>query len=97
MALTYFSRCNNLGDVFNRSRGREAIWFAGAPRVSLDMADPVFLQAYETVRRSYSDQAWNALTPRQITDALYQEIRRIDAQIAASGGRDGAALSKDPH
>ena len=93
MALTYFSRWNNVGDVFNRSGGL----VAGAPRVSLYMADPVFMQAYETVRRSYSDEAWNALTPRQITDAIYQEIRRIDAEIAASGGRGRAALSKDPH
>jgi len=61
------------------------------------MADPVFMQAYEMVRRSYSDEAWNALTPRQITDAIYREIRRIDARIAASGGCGGAVLPKGRH
>jgi hypothetical protein len=43
------------------------------------MTDPVFQQAYATVRRSCSDEEWVALTPRQIADAIYREIRRIDA------------------
>ena len=47
------------------------------------VTDPVFQQAFETVRKSYSDEAWNALTPRQISDAIYREIRRIDAERAA--------------
>ena len=47
------------------------------------MTDPVFQQAYEIVRRSYTDETWGALTPRQITEAIYQEIRRIDARLAA--------------
>jgi hypothetical protein len=50
------------------------------------MTDPVFQQAFENVRKSFSDEAWNALTPRQITEAIYQEIRRIDAQIVAMRG-----------
>lgn len=44
------------------------------------MTDPVFQQAYDTVRRAYTDEAWHALTPRQITDAIYREIRRLDAE-----------------
>ncbi len=51
----------------------------------LAVTDPVFQQAFEAVRKSYSDEAWNALAPRQITEAIYQEIRRIDAEKATSG------------
>ena len=43
------------------------------------MSDPVFQQAFATVRGSWSDDAWSSLTPRQITEAIYLEIRRIDA------------------
>lgn len=60
------------------------------PRLDIAMTEPVFQQAFEIVRKSYSDEAWSALTPRQITEAIYQEIRRIDAstaqQRAASAG-----------
>lgn len=43
------------------------------------MTDPVFQRAYELVRGSYSADGWAALTPRQITEAIYREIRRLDA------------------
>lgn len=43
------------------------------------MTDPVFQEAYDNVRRFHSKEGWSALTPRQITEAIYQEIRRIDA------------------
>ena len=46
------------------------------------MSDPVFQQAFATVRGSWSDDAWSSLTPRQITEAIYLEIRRIDAGTA---------------
>jgi hypothetical protein len=59
------------------------------------MTDSVFQQAYEAVRKSYSDQAWNVLTPRQITEAIYQEIRRIDAQLARSGAPNRPVLPDD--
>jgi hypothetical protein len=49
-------------------------------RVDQLMSDPVFQQAFETVRKSWSDEAWITLTPRQITEAIYREIRRIDAE-----------------
>jgi hypothetical protein len=51
------------------------------------MTDPVFQQAYLTVRRSCSDEEWAALTPRQITDAIYREIRRIDAGDAVDAAQ----------
>ena len=44
------------------------------------MSDGSFQEAYARVRSRYTDQAWIALTPRQITDAIYREIRRIDAE-----------------
>jgi hypothetical protein len=43
------------------------------------MTDPVFQKAYEVVRASFTPSGWAALTPRQITDAIYREIRRLDA------------------
>ena len=46
-----------------------------------EMTDPVFQQAYEAVRGAYSRDAWGALTPRQITDEIYREIRRIDSGL----------------
>ena len=46
------------------------------------MTDPVFQKAYTLVRSGYSREAWSALSPRQITEAIYREIRRIDADQA---------------
>jgi hypothetical protein len=43
------------------------------------MSDQVFQIAYRAVRKSYSNEAWGTLTPRQITEEIYREIRRIDA------------------
>jgi hypothetical protein len=51
------------------------------------MTDPVFQQAFENVRKSCSDEAWNAMTPRQITDAIYQEIKRIDTLLVERAER----------
>ena len=51
------------------------------------MTDPVFQMAYEEVRRTYSPDAWVSLTPRQITEAIYREIRRIDAEMAMEAAR----------
>ena len=48
------------------------------------MTDPVFQRAYELVRGSYSADGWAALTPRQITEAIYREIRRLDADRTAA-------------
>ncbi len=44
------------------------------------MSDQIFLDAYARVRKSYSEEAWLALDPRQITAAIYREIRRLDAE-----------------
>jgi hypothetical protein len=79
MVLTFFSCCINIDSVVNTSRIRRAVLLIFAPRLEIVMTDPVFQKAYENVRNSYSYEAWNALTPREITEAIYQEIRRIDA------------------
>jgi hypothetical protein len=59
------------------------------------MTDPVFQQAYDSIRRSHSDEAWYGLTPRQITEAIYREMRRIDAIAAKSNGLPPAASASD--
>jgi len=42
------------------------------------MVDDVFQYAYAKVRSRHSDQAWFNLTQREITSAIYAEIRNID-------------------
>jgi hypothetical protein len=44
------------------------------------MTDGGFQEAYARVRSRYSDEAWLALNPREITEAIYGEIRLIDAE-----------------
>jgi hypothetical protein len=44
------------------------------------MSDRIFEEAYNRVRSRFSDQAWYALSPRGLTDAIYDEIRAIDAE-----------------
>jgi hypothetical protein len=44
------------------------------------MSDQIFQDAYARVRGRYTDQAWFALTPREITDLIYREIRVIDCE-----------------
>ena len=42
------------------------------------MSDRIFEQAYARVRGRHSDKEWFSLTPRDITNAVYSEIRAID-------------------
>ena len=44
------------------------------------MNDHIFQDAYARVRGGHDDLAWFALSPRQITDAIYREIRNIDRE-----------------
>ncbi len=44
------------------------------------MTDQVFQDAYVRVRARHSDQAWFNLSPREITSAIYSEIRAIDRE-----------------
>ena len=47
------------------------------------MSDQIFEEAYNRVRARFSDEAWYALSPRALTDAIYKEIREIDAERIA--------------
>jgi len=42
--------------------------------------DQIFQDAYARVRGGHDDQAWFSLSPRQITDLIYREIRLIDRE-----------------
>ena len=44
------------------------------------MNDHTFQDAYARVRGRHDDLAWFALSPRQITDSIYREIRMIDSE-----------------
>jgi hypothetical protein len=44
------------------------------------MSDQVFQNAYTRVRGRHTDQAWFSLSPREITDSIYREIRIIDSE-----------------
>ncbi len=41
------------------------------------MSDHTFQDAYVRVRGRYDDQSWFSLSPRQIADAIYREIRAL--------------------
>ncbi len=44
------------------------------------MSDHIFQEAYARVRSRYDDQTWFALSPREITDSIYAEIRAMDRE-----------------
>jgi hypothetical protein len=44
------------------------------------MSDQTFQDAYARVRGRHTDQVWFSLSPREITDAIYREIRLLDAE-----------------
>jgi hypothetical protein len=44
------------------------------------MSDHIFQSAYARVRGRHDNQSWFALSPREITDAIYREIRTIDRE-----------------
>ena len=44
------------------------------------MSEHTFQDAYTRVRGRHDDQAWFALSPRQITDSIYREIRALDRE-----------------
>ena len=50
------------------------------------MSNRTFQEAYDRVRSRYDDLEWQALTPRQIADAIYREIRAIDAENNSEPG-----------
>jgi hypothetical protein len=46
------------------------------------MSDALFQEAYARARNRFSEDAWLGLQPREITNAIYHEIRQIDAERA---------------
>jgi hypothetical protein len=44
------------------------------------MSDQIFQDAYARVRGRHDDQTWFALSPREITDSIYREIRDLDRE-----------------
>jgi hypothetical protein len=44
------------------------------------MSDQIFQNAYMRVRGRHDDQSWFALSPREITDSIYREMRAIDRE-----------------
>jgi hypothetical protein len=43
-----------------------------------------FNEAYRRAHRRYTADQWLALTPRQVTEAIYQAMREIDAATVAA-------------
>jgi hypothetical protein len=42
------------------------------------MSDRVFQEAYDRVRSRHSPQEWFSMTPREVSEAIFREIRVID-------------------
>ena len=57
---------------------------------SSGLSDRIFQDAYARVRGRHDDQAWFAMSPREITNSIYSEIRAIDRERLA---RDSADFS----
>jgi hypothetical protein len=57
------------------------------------MSDQIFQDAFARVRGRHSDQAWFALSPREITDSIYREIRVIDAERLTGVQADPTAIA----
>ncbi len=60
------------------------------------MRDLVFQDAYDRVRGRFTDEAWMALQPSEITRAIYAEMRVLDAErtlapLVRSQGRPRAS------
>jgi len=55
------------------------------------MSDQIFQDAYTRVRGRHDDQSWFALSPREITDFIYREMRAIDRERLA--GADFAPMA----
>jgi hypothetical protein len=43
-----------------------------------------FQQAYDAAAERYADKFWNSLSAAEIAQAVYHEMRRLDAQDAAT-------------
>ncbi len=60
------------------------------------MSDGIFQGAYKRVRSRHTEDGWLTLTPRQITEEIYSEIKEIDLQRANAAQESGKRHSKEP-
>jgi hypothetical protein len=44
----------------------------------------IFQQAYDAAAERYADKFWNSMSAVEIAQAVYHEMRRLDAQDAAT-------------
>jgi hypothetical protein len=59
------------------------------------MSDQVFQEAYDRVRNRFRDREWFSMTPRQITEAIYKEIRLIDQERLPETLEEGMQLAAE--
>ena len=57
------------------------------------MSDQVFQNAYARVRSRHTNQAWFSLSPREITDSIYREIRIIDSDTVSAAEADMTTMA----
>ena len=67
--------------------------FEGRNEAERFMSDQIFQDAYARVRSRHDDQAWFGLSPRQITDSIYREIRNLDRERVMSADADFASMA----
>jgi hypothetical protein len=44
------------------------------------MSDQVFQEAFARVRARYSDAEWQTMSPQQVVEEIYREMRVIDVE-----------------
>jgi hypothetical protein len=57
------------------------------------LGDQIFQDAYARVRGRHDDQAWFSLSPREIADLIYREIRIIDHERLRHVGADASEMA----
>jgi hypothetical protein len=67
--------------------------FEGQNEAEECMSDHIFQTAYARVRARHDDSSWFALSPREITDLIYREIRAIDCERLMNAGSARAPMA----
>jgi hypothetical protein len=44
----------------------------------MSQSDPIFRQAFDNVRSRHSAREWLLISPQQVTQEIYAELRRLD-------------------
>jgi phosphoglycerate dehydrogenase-like enzyme len=77
--------CENRGASLDRFLETDFDRLRGAGS-KVDQPDTTFIQAYRTIRSRYSVDEWLFLLPQQITEEIYNEMRRLDLVGSAKTG-----------